>query len=128
METTLDLKTIAESLTSSAHAISDYINKNIFTIKYHEAQELNNRSQDLLIKSKTLYELSAIEMAEEGKSALDSLKQATAEITHSIRTIKTVQQIIDLSSKLVLLAGYLIPPNVNPSGVLSTVRDILNSF
>ncbi|RKR84128.1 hypothetical protein BDD43_4355 [Mucilaginibacter gracilis] len=126
MATTYDLTTLADSLKASAITINQRIHDDIANMDFHEIQELTNKSQDLIIKSKTLYEMAAINIANDGKAALDTLAKAQDDILHAIKTIKTVQTVIDITAKLVVLAGAVITGNV--ATIVSTAGDITSSL
>lgn len=105
------LKNLADTISTSAFAINQRIKDEIEDLSFEEVEALSNQSRDMLIAGKTLYELTAIEIAESGKASLEELEGVTDEIQKAIRTIKTVQTVIDIASKLVLLAGSIVAGN-----------------
>ena len=105
------LKNLADTISASAFAINQRIKDEIDDLSFEEVEALSTQSRDMLIAGKTLYALTAIEIAESGKASLEQLEGATDEIQKAIRTIKTVQTVIDIASKLVVLAGSIIAGN-----------------
>jgi hypothetical protein len=126
MASNYDLTSLADNLKGSAMTINQRVHDDIANLDFHEIQELTNKSQDLIIKSKTLYETAAINIANNGKEALDSLANAQNDILNAIKTIKMVQTVIDITAKLVVLAGAVITGNVVT--IVSTVNDIISSI
>lgn len=125
MANTYDLQKLGETLQKSGLAINERVHDNISTMDYHEIQELSNRAQDLLIKSKTVYELANIQIGTDAQKSLDELNKAQGDITNVIKTVKLVQTAIDITAKLVTLAGAVISGNIG--GILSSSNDVLTS-
>ncbi|MET3982114.1 tryptophan 2,3-dioxygenase [Mucilaginibacter sp. UYP25] len=105
------LKTLADTMKASAFAINKRIQDEIGSLSEDAIESLSNESRDLLIACKTLYELTAIQIADEGQAALEKVEQATDKLKKAIKSIKTVQKVIDITAKVVMLAGTIISGN-----------------
>jgi len=117
------LKDLGDTLSSAAFSINKRIQDDIVDLTFEEVKDLSEESKNLLIASKTLYELTAIEIAENAKDSLKQLESATAEINKAIKTIKTVQKVINITAKLVVLAGTVATGNY--TSIPGNVKDII---
>ncbi|TRW21493.1 hypothetical protein FMM05_20295 [Flavobacterium zepuense] len=118
------LKSLADTVSAAAFAINKRIKDEIQQLSFEEVQALSNESRDLLIAGKTLYELTAIEIAKSGKDSLKKLEDATDTINKAIKTIKTVQTVINITAKLVVLAGSIFAGNY--TAIPQNVSDIIS--
>jgi hypothetical protein len=116
---------LADTLKSAADTIIQRIQDDD-TLTYPQVQELTNKGQALLSKAEALYQQATIDIANDGLNALDNLKNATGEINKAIKTIATVQTVIDITAKLISLAGSILTGNFN--GIVGDVGDIVNSL
>ncbi|MXN91155.1 hypothetical protein GR160_07915 [Flavobacterium sp. Sd200] len=102
------LKALADSMVSAATTINKRVQDEMATHPYQEIEALSDTARDLIIASKTLYAMTAIQIAEEGKKALEQLQDATGKLNKAIKTIQTVQKVIDITAQLILLAGSVV--------------------
>jgi hypothetical protein len=124
MATTYDLIALGNTLKKAGLDINTRIHDDIANLDMHQVQELSNKAQDLLIKSKTVFELATIQIADNAKNALDTLNKSSGDITEVIKTIKTVQTVIDITAKLVTVAGAVIAGD--PLKIISSAEDIVS--
>ncbi len=114
---------LANILQLTANSLNDWINDNFQNIESHRIQELNNKTQDLFIKSKVLFQMSAVQIAQNNASALNSLSAASDKIATTIKKIQKVQEVIDLTAKLVAMGGAV--ADLDFGNIVVTVSDIL---
>ncbi len=114
---------LANILQLTANSLNDWINDNFQNIEPHRIQELNNKTQDLFIKSKVLFQMSALQIAQSNSDALNSLSVASNKIAATIKKIEKVQDVIDLTAKFVMLGGAV--ADLDFGNIIGTVSDIL---
>lgn len=114
---------LANILQLTANALNDWVNENFQNIEPHRVQELNNKTQDLFIKSKVLFQMSALQIAQDNADALNALSAASDKIAATIKKIQKVQEVIDLTAKFVLLGGAV--ADLDFGNIVATVSDIL---
>ncbi|MES2680034.1 MAG: hypothetical protein V4635_09125 [Bacteroidota bacterium] len=121
MAETYSLQSLGVILQEAALAINHRAKDE--TLEYKEVKALSYQAQELLIKSKTLFELATIEIGVKAQDSLAELNTAQKDIVKTLKTIKSVQKAINIAGKLVSLSGALLSSDV--AGVVSSVKGIL---
>jgi hypothetical protein len=122
--TSFDLVQLGLVLQKAGTALNNRIEKEFSSLSFHEVQELSNKAQELFIKSKLLFAQGVIQLSEEKKSNLVALKEASKQIAGAIQKIEKIQKVINLTTKLLGLAGNIL--NGNLGTIISSVNGIIN--
>lgn len=94
-------------------------------LDFSEIETLEDTAQDLLIKSKTIFELKTIAIGDAGLSNLDDLSKSSQDIDKAIKVIGNVQCVIDIAAKLISLTTCITTGNL--SGIAADIKDITTS-
>lgn len=120
-----EFEVLGETFQAAAGSIMQRIHDNIKTMDFHEIQELTNKAQDLLMKSRSMFAAAVIKIGKDTEPSVQKLFEAKQQIAHAIKTIKNVQKVIDVSAKLVALGGKALSGDA--AGVISGVNEVLES-
>jgi hypothetical protein len=118
-----DLEQLGLTMQAAGNAINDRIDHDFKTLEFTQIHEMSNRAQELFMKSKTLFAMATIELGNEAKKDLEALQQATGEIATAIKQIEKVQKVINLTAKLIGVAGQIIAGDLK--SVPKSVKEVL---
>ncbi len=122
----VNLEQLGIALRSVARALLQRIDDQLDKLSKQEIQDMNSTAQELLNKSKELFVASVIEIGEEAKSSIERLSEAEDQMTNAMRTIESVQKVIDISTKLVGVAGNVL--SLDTGAVVSGVEEVLGKL
>lgn len=121
-----NLEQLGLAMQNAGNAINDRINRDFKTLDFTEIHEMSNRAQELFLKSKVIFAKAVIELGNEANADLEALQQANDEIATAIKKIHNLQKVINLTAKLISLAGNVITGNLN--SIPQSVKDVLSEL
>jgi hypothetical protein len=119
----LDFEILGDTYQAAGEAINKWISDNFKTLDPHQIQELANRAQELFLKSKVLFAMEVAGIAANVKDRIIRLQGATNEIKDAVAKAKKVQEIVDIATGLVGIAGKIIGKDFN--GLPDAIKDLL---
>jgi hypothetical protein len=121
-----NLEQLGLTMQQAGNAINERIDRDFKTLEFTQIHELSNRAQELFMKSKTLFAMAVIELGKEAKEDLEELQQANGEIAKAIKQIEKVQKVINLTAKLIGVAGQIISGDLK--SVPKSVKEVLTAL
>ncbi len=103
-----DLQELGTTLLDAGRAINEKVTAEIDTLEFSQINELSNRAQELVLKSKELFATAVIQLGEEVQTDLEALQDANKEIAQAIKKIGNVQKIVNISAGLLTVASNII--------------------